>query len=117
MRAITAAACVGLFATCVASARDLGQYAGVDAETRAWFSSLRNQKGEVCCDVADGHQIEDPSWRITGEGYAVKIDALGWRPISPDSVVAGTNRMGYAIVWIWPVNSLTIRCFMPGTTG
>jgi hypothetical protein len=88
----------------------------VDAQTRAWFKSLTNIKGEVCCDVADGHRIEDPDWKVESAGYAVRVSRT-WSPVDPAQVVKGTNRLGYAIVWLWPVGSSKIRCFMPGTTG
>lgn len=87
-------------------------------ETRAWFRSVRNAVGQVCCDETEARSVDDYQWReghvevvIDGKSYAVAPDAL-----SPDR-----NRLGAAVAWIFPkgapVSTETIRCFLRGTEG
>lgn len=111
-----AALAILLLACLPAVARDQGQWSGVDPATRQWFRGLTNQQGQVCCDTSDGSRVEDPDWRVEGDGYAVLI-AGKWQPVPPELVVRGTNRIGFAIAWTWPPTSPSLRCFMPGTAG
>lgn len=113
---IRAALAILLLACLPAQARDLGQWDGADKATRDWFQAQVNQKGEACCDTADGRRVEDPDWRVEGSGYAVNL-GTGFQPVDPALIVRGTNRMGYAIAWIYPVGTRTLRCFLPGPTG
>lgn len=95
-------------------ARDNGQW-GHDEETSQWFKSLKNEKGMPCCDYVDGFRIEDPGdYRRNDDGsYEVTIgkDTIH---VTPDKVLKGTNRVGYAIIWRSPANG-SVYCFLPGS--
>lgn len=107
-----------------AGARDVGQFGAVDQATHEWFTGLTNQRGDICCDTADGHRLDDPDWRINPDGtYSVAVLG-GWQKVPPDLVVRTPNRIGVAVVWIWPpdqfasaANPQKVRCFMAGATG
>lgn len=83
----------------------------VDDQTLQWFKGLRNQNGFSCCDGTDGTKLEDPDWRMTDDGFEVKLEGE-WRAVPPEAVLKASNRVGYAMVWIW---NGRIACFMPGT--
>jgi hypothetical protein len=98
-----------------AGARDLGQWSHVDPKTREWFRGLTNSASQVCCDEADGQRVEDPNWRIESDGsYSVAINGQRTK-VPPELLVKGGNRVGFAIVWLWPPYKPELRCFMPGT--
>jgi len=84
---------------------------GHDAATSEWFRSLKNSRGESCCDYADGVRLEAPDWRQL-EDHSFEVFARNkWNKIPP--VLKGTNRVGYAILW-WPRAWDNPTCFLPG---
>jgi hypothetical protein len=93
-----------------AHGRDLdGAHAA--APLHDWFSNLRNGKGALCCEEADGHRLEDIDWRGEADGtYSVRVNEE-WVKLQPEQVVKEPNRLGSAVIWIWQGH---ITCFMPG---
>jgi hypothetical protein len=86
---------------------------GHDAATSEWFRSLKNSRGEACCDYADGVRLEDPEWREL-EDHSFEVFAREkWTRVPPNRVLKGTNKVGYAILW-WPKAYDTPTCFLPG---
>jgi len=86
---------------------------GHDAATSEWFRSLKNSRGESCCDYADGVRLEAPDWRQL-EDHSFEVFARNkWNKIPPNRVLKGTNRVGYAILW-WPRAWDNPTCFLPG---
>jgi hypothetical protein len=86
---------------------------GHDAATSEWFRSLKNSRGESCCDYADGVRLEAPEWRQL-EDHSFEVFAREkWNKIPPNRVLKGTNRVGYAILW-WPRAWDNPTCFLPG---
>ena len=84
-----------------------------DAATSQWFKSLRNSRGESCCDGADGVRLEAPDWRELPNNSFEVFARDKWNQIPPDRVLKGTNRVGYAILW-WPKGLEKPTCFLPG---
>ncbi len=103
----------------IAHPRDLdGKYAA--SPDREWFKNLTSPKGGLCCDVADGHAIEDPDWEMVTDAdrpdlhYRVRLDGE-WRDVYDQNVVSQVNRTGKAFVWtVYDHGFLFPRCFMPG---
>lgn len=94
--------------------RDDGRYAQVNPEIKQWFNTLTNQKGGLCCSMADGFSVDDPQWDRNGDHYRVFLDGQ-WFDVPEQAVVSGGNRIGRAIVWPVKSEGVTfIRCFMPG---
>ena len=94
-----------------ALARDNGQYSG---DMRDWYARQQNIIGQICCTDADGHEVQD--WGRTSVGYWVIFD--GHKYEVPDgAMVNGAHPFGKAVVWIYPVGTDTIRCFLPGMEG
>jgi len=92
--------------------RDLdNRYA--NSPNKAWIESLKNKDGMGCCDSSDGFRVEDPNWRSVGADYEVQIDGT-WHRLSDSQIITETNRIGYAMVWIFRGR---ITCFMPGARG
>jgi hypothetical protein len=86
---------------------------GHDAATSEWFRSLKNSRGESCCDYDDGVRLEDPEWRELKD-HSFEVFSRGkWNKIPPNRVLKGTNRVGYAILW-WPKAWDNPTCFLPG---
>ena len=115
-RILAALALVCVFVPMPALAIDNGQW-GHDPATSEWFKSLKNDKGMPCCDYVDGFRIEDPgNYQRNEDGsFDVRVgnDTIH---VSPDKVLKGTNRVGYAILWRSPANG-SVYCFLPGTEG
>ena len=66
---------------------------GHDAATSEWFRSLKNSRGESCCDYADGVRLEAPDWRQL-EDHSFEVFARNkWNKIPPNRVLKGTNRV------------------------
>jgi hypothetical protein len=76
-----------------------------------WFKSLQNSKGVPCCDGTDGVRIEDTDWRMVDDKFEVRVKGE-WRPVPPENVLKASNRVGYAVVWIF---NGQVLCFLPGT--
>lgn len=93
--------------------------AGYDpnSPTHRWFEAQYSRGGQWCCNVADGHLLEDSDWRLIGDHYEVKLFGV-WRSISADALrdpKGGPNPTGHAIVWYLVTEfGLHIYCFAPG---
>lgn len=76
-----------------------------------------------CCNVSDGHLLDDDEWRANGNHFEVLIEGK-WYQI-PDSAMrdpkGGPNPTGQAIVWYNMMGVYSgspiplIYCFAPGT--
>ncbi len=90
--------------------------------THAWFEQQHNVKGQLCCDVSDGHMLDEKDVRMKGGIYEVRIEGV-WFPVGPsemrDPIRGGPNPTGHPIVWytrtITRLPGLIISCFAPGT--
>lgn len=94
----------------------------------AWFEAQYNQDGQWCCNVSDGHQLNDDEWKEEKGAYWVLIGKPPvWYRIEPymmrDVKRSGPNPTGHAIVWYTPENEGDvlkpgkIYCFAPGFEG
>lgn len=94
-----------------AGARDLdGKYA--NSPLHDWVSNLKNPAGGLCCDMADGHRLEDVDWKGEPDGtYSVRIDGK-WVKLDKDQIITEPNKMGTAMVWIYMGR---ITCFIAGS--
>jgi hypothetical protein len=119
--------------------------AALDDETRDWVVGLSNKIGSPCCDTADGFPVE---WDMAGtvddtsgmsqfeanyarSGYRVRLSDGKWYDVPNFAVInPKTNKLGYAVVWLIPVESwgsagaipqpspsFQIHCFLPGAGG
>lgn len=97
------------------AARDDGRFAG--APLKAWFDTLANRNGGLCCSFADGVSIEDVDWDTRGAngGYRVRLDG-DWIAVPDAAVVTEPNKFGPAVVWPYRDGdgNTQIRCFLPG---
>ena len=83
----------------------------------AWFERQHSKAGAWCCNVSDGHLLDDKDWRHGDAGYEVRING-GWEAIPSDALrdpAGGPNDTGHAVVW-YRINEygLKIWCFCPG---
>jgi hypothetical protein len=80
-----------------ASARDDGQYNGVDPATREWVQGLKDKTGEGCCETADGHPT-NINGTSSGVGTRCELKANGTtfqtRPSSVGRTSSVTLRSG-----------------------
>ena len=96
----------------------------VDPELHAWFERQKNQFGGSCCELSDGHIIEDEDVRTTNGYYEVKIEGE-WHRIKPHAMrknaLEDPNPTGHPIVWYRKFeqneHGLSIYCFAPGLIG
>lgn len=101
----------------LAHARDDGRYA--NSPLKPWFESLRSKSGPCCAD-ADGMTLKDVDWDTKDGHYRVFVEGKWW-DVPDEAVIKEPNRDGRTIVWpiyVWSENKLQtvkIRCFMPGT--
>ncbi len=113
----------------------LQMLAALDPETRDWVKALRNKVGSPCCDTADGFPVEVDGWDMAGivddtsamtdweastarSGYRVRLTDGKWHDVPNFALIdPKTNKLGYAVVWVLPPTSLSIRCFLPGAGG
>jgi len=98
-------------------ARDRGQFANSTPEMKAWFESLKNGKGFLCCSDADGTAVSDVDWESKDGHYRVRLGGR-WIDVPDDALVTVPNRAGRTMVWPMPMiegDTIKIRCFMPGT--
>src|SRR5262249_13963583 len=96
-----------------AVAHDDGRFNNVDPEIKEWFKSVRDNRGNFCCDIADGRRT---TWRSSKDGgYEVLVDDK-WLPVPPESVIhRPDNPTGESIVWLAPHPvEPWVRCFVPG---
>jgi hypothetical protein len=106
-----------LLAAAVILVRDpTGKWAGDPLQP--WFESLRNKTGQYCCTRADGHPLDEGEWDIKQNSYRVFLEGE-WTVVPDDAVILGPNKLGKAIVWVWPPEirgadvSKQILCFIP----
>ena len=92
----------------------------------AWFQSLTNKAGELCCDTGDGQPAE-VAWDMAKDGYKVLLEHPH-RPTEPGQwfdvpysvVIDQPNLSGIAMIWWHPFYSddgrmtPVWRCFIPG---
>ena len=123
MRRLCVALLVAAGLTASGHARDLdGRYAQQNPDLHAWFDSLANGNGGLCCSFVDGSQIDDVDWDTNGpkdaDGnatYRVRLKGQ-WVNVPPMAVVKVPNRFGPAVVWPYQDSDgyMQIRCFLPG---
>jgi hypothetical protein len=110
-----------LLAAAVVLVRDpTGKWAGDPLQP--WFQSLQNKKGLYCCAEADGHPLDESEWDIKNDSYRVFLKDK-WIVVPDEAVISSPNKLGKAIVWLWPYDVLRwggggdnpIRCFIPGS--
>lgn len=94
--------------------------ADLNGPVHAWFEAQHSISGAWCCNLSDGHLLEDTDWRQDGKGYQVHIEGE-WLAI-PDTALrdprGGPNPTGKAIVWYTTgVYGTHIYCFAPGFQG
>jgi hypothetical protein len=91
-----------------------------DPQRHAWFERQHSIAGKWCCDVADGHVLDDSDWRATSEHYQVRLKGA-WFVVPPDTLrdpSGGPNTIGRAIVWYVVTEAgVEIMCFAPGWSG
>ena len=86
---------------------------GHDPATSEWFRGLHSPQGFPCCDYVDGTRVDDPNYRENDDGsYDVTVGAETVH-VPAEKVVAGTNKVGYAILWRSPAGG-AVYCFLPG---
>jgi hypothetical protein len=121
---MTVRALLVLFAAASAASALAAPPPGTDltSPTHIWFEKQHNARGQLCCDVSDGHMLDDRDVRMTGDVYEVRIEGV-WFPVGPsemrDPVRGGPNPTGHPVVWytrtILPAPGYVISCFAPGT--
>lgn len=92
-------------------ARDMdGKYAS--SPNHEWFASQKNNNNVSCCEIADGHHLDDADWKADDKGnYWIRING-DWREVPDYAVINPKNRpVDYAVVWIYQDQ---IYCFMAG---
>ena len=91
-----------------------------DPALHAWFERQHSVSGAWCCDVSDGHFIDDSDVRAAGDHYEVFIEGA-WQAVPNDAMrdpnYGGPNETGRPIVWylVTPDGGIRIYCFAPGT--
>lgn len=91
-----------------------GRYDAVPDHIKKWFKDQRSPHGVPCCDIADGHPVQED---IRGDAYWVFFEGE-WRQVPKEAVIDGAkNPNGEAIVWYVKQgeNVYYIRCFVPGS--
>jgi hypothetical protein len=88
-----------------------------DPALHAWFEAQHSVEGRWCCNISDGHILDDDDWQIVGDGYQVKIAGEWWG--IPAAAMrdphGGSNPTGHAIAWYnWGPHGPAIYCFAPG---
>ena len=95
--------------------------ADLTTPTAQWFKAQHSMDGSWCCDIADGHLLDDEDWRMKNSTYEVRINGE-WITI-PEKAKrdpnGGPNPTGHAVVWYTIEGTSTGRpfifCFAPGT--
>jgi hypothetical protein len=95
-------------------------------QLNAWFQSLTNKAGELCCDTGDGQPAE-VEWDMAKGGYRVLLkhphrptEPGQWFDVPYSVVIDQPNLSGIAMVWWHPFYSddgrmtPVWRCFIPG---
>ena len=89
----------------------------LDSPIHRWFEAQHSVTGAWCCDISDGHVLEDSDWGQNGTNYRVRINGA-WQLV-PDTAMrdphGGPNPTGKAVVWYTIGDyGLHIYCFSPG---
>ncbi len=65
--------------------------------------------------VDDTSAMTDWETSIARSGYRVRLTDGKWHDVPNFALIdPKTNKLGYAVVWVLPPTSLSIRCFLPG---
>lgn len=96
-------------------ARELyaGEFDNIDPATRSWFKGVKAPSGVPCCDIADGHRVQED---LRGNSHWAFFEGQ-WREIPPEAVVYNAgNPTGEAVVWYvrQGPDAVYVRCFVPG---
>ena len=87
-------------------------------EIEAWFRTVRNSIGDVCCDSTEVTHVSDYQWR--GDHWDVVVDGVTYHA-NPDRTTKEPNRLGEPLAWFYPKfadrSDDSLRCFMRGTEG
>ena len=90
----------------------------MDSKMHLWFEMQHNIKGSWCCNLGDGHVLEENEWRAKNGYFQVMISGQ-WRDIEHwmwRDPKGGPNPTGKAIVWFQYTQwGLQIYCFTPGS--
>lgn len=91
------------------------KWAQYDPATQQKFRNLHNQYGTSCCDIADGHLVEDPDWKGPNEdgSFDVRYDGK-WVNVEKQRIVQSPT--GQALIWRNPSVDKPY-CFAPGVQG
>ena len=97
---------------------------GADPVLHDWFDKQHSIKQVYCCNVSDGHILDDQDWHSTGTGYEIRVNGK-WFPVPPDAmrdvITGGPNPTGHAVAWYavlpWYNDGVLIYCFAPGFEG
>ena len=85
-----------------------------------WFHAQHSVAGVWCCDISDGHVLNDEDWRMASDAYEIRIHGQ-WIKV-PEKALrdpnGGPNPTGHAIAWynITPYGVM-LYCFAPGFSG
>ena len=98
-------------------------------QLNAWFQSLTNKAGDLCCDTGDGQPAE-VEWDMAKGGYRVLLkhphrpaEPGQWFDVPYSVVIDQPNLSGIAMVWWHPFYSddgrmtPVWRCFIAGPGG
>ena len=123
-------AAVIVLSICEASARDLGQWDGVDPLHRQWFNGLRQPDDPhlPCCGLADGYWSD--SYEVNGDQYvAIITDERDDKPLRRPHIENGKrlvvpntkikwgsgNPTGHGIIFIGDLGQ--VLCYLPPGGG
>ena len=126
----TVGAAVFVLSTCKASARDLGQWEGVDPVQRKWFEGLMqpDNPNRRCCGLADAYWAD--SYEVKdGQYIAIITDERDDEPLRRPHIDNGKrflvphskikwdsgNPTGHGIIFIG--HGLEIHCYLPPGGG
>ena len=73
---------------------------GRDVALHSWFEHQHSLNGDWCCNVADGHILDETEWRASGDYYEVWINHA-WRAVPATALRdphGGPNPTGHAVV-------------------
>lgn len=92
----------------------------VSSPLHAWFEAQHSVTGAWCCNLSDGHLLDEDDWGHDALGYRVRIGGA-WVDV-PQSAMrdpkGGPNPTGHAIVWYTQGSwGLHVYCFSPGWEG
>lgn len=97
-------------------------------DLNGWFSSLKSDAKDPCCEGSDAAVLKDSDWESRDGHYRVFISDKWW-DVPDSAIVTGPNKFGRTMVWPiyyygYPeddrtgkrtIDRIVIRCFMPGS--